>query len=411
MPRQLRGGIIVTKNKPEESLSKNFMALLSEGIPVQVVGSIPSVIFLWIILQYTKSAIMGSFYGDLSELGILLMIPISLFISRTSGKRRLYLMAHFSMLLSGAIVLLVMLTGDRVLELAAIFIMGFVVSVMGLFYRSINQFWSREFLKRGEYQKGSSYYMVIFSASYIASYALAGILTYINYYFSLAIYIVGVLLSILLIFRIHPESENYEPPERRSFRKSYSEIIKNRSMKEYLIFIFFVNCIGAPLMLVILELVMTRFSNSSFALTIILTVGMAGGLFGSFLSSKIKKGNIKNFMIISLIPVALTMFILTFLSQYILVTIDLFFYILFFSFHSPFSENLEYKIADQKQVVQLYSIRDTLRIIAYIVFLTIGGFLIEFVGLDYALYMSTLLAVISILIIYASKDLAKYTVQ
>ena len=378
---------------------------------MQVVDSIPSVIFLWIILQYTKSAILGSFYGDISELSILLMIPISLFISRSSGKRKLYLMAHFFMLLSGAIVLIVLLTGNRLLELAAIFIMGFVVSVMGLFYRSINQFWSREFLKEHQYQKGSSYYMVIFFASYIASFALAGVLTYINYYYSLAIYLVGVLLSILLIFRIHPESESYVPQERRSFRESYSEIIKNRSMKEYLIFIFFVNCIGAPLMLVILELVMTRFSNSSFALTIILTVGMAGGLFGSLLSAKIKKGNIKKFMIISLIPVALTMFILAFLSQYILVTIDLFFYIFFFSFHSPFSENLQYKIADQNQVIYLFSIRDTLRIIAYIVFLTIGGFLIEFVGIDYALYMSTLLAVISILIIYGSKDLAKYTVQ
>ena len=339
------------------------------------------------------------------------MIPISLFISRSSGKRRLYLMAHFSMLLSGSVVLLFMLTGNRLLELVAIFIMGFVVSVMGLFYRSISQFWSKEFLKEEQYQKGGSYHMMIFFVSDISSSALAGVLTYINYYYSLTIYIVGVILSTFLIFRIHPESENFEAPEKRSFRESYSEIIKNRSMKEYLIFIFFVNCIGAPLMLVILDLVITRFSNSSFVLTVILTVSSAGGLFGSVLSSKIKKGNIKNFMIISLIPVALTVFTLTFLDQYILVAIDLFFYILFFSFHPPFSENLEYKIADQEQVIQLYSIRDTLRIIAYIVFLTIGGFLIEFVGIDYALYMSTLLAVISILIIYGSKDLAKYTVQ
>ena len=399
------------EDKQMKGLPRNFKALILATLPYQLVSSISGILFLWIVLEYTASPILGGIFSDVSEIGILFIVPISLYISRVKGKKSVYIKSQLFVALSAIVVFIIFLTGNRMWELIAIFSLSFTNMFLLLFARTIVVFWQSQFLQKEQYQGGFAYSEALIAAANLGSYALAGILTYFNYSYALGIFAVGILFSTILATRIHPESDNYVPPERKPFRESYSEITKNPSMKQYLAYVFTSGFITAPMSLILLELVIIRFSGSSFALTFILTVSMSATIIGPMLASKVKKGILTNFIIISIAPIALLMILLAFLFQYIFVAIDLFFILLAFTFHLPFSGNLKYSIADEKHIIALQSIDDLLQFLPYLIMLPITGIVIQLFGIDYALYLAAVMPIIAIAVLYKSEELHHFSVQ
>lgn len=105
------------------------------------------------------------------------------------------------------------------------------------------------------------------------------------------------------------------------------------------------------------------------------------------------------------------MILLTFLFQYIFVAIDLFFILLVFTFHLPFSGNLKYSIADEKHIIALQSIDDLLQFLPYLIMLPITGIVIQLFGIDYALYLAAVMPIIAIVVLYKSEELHHFSVQ
>ncbi len=368
-----------------------------------------SLLFLWIILVYSNSSILGGLYGGISYGLGLLYLPLSFYTSRINNKKRLVIKYKTYGVISILLVLGALFTGIHSIVIISIFASSIILSVGTIIVNPVHSMWESEFVKKEQYHKAFSLAHIVFATSSIVGTVIAGMVTYFSYYYGVMIFFTAMLISTILTAMLKPKNDNIPEQENKGFRESISKALNDRTIKQYLLTTaLFENSIGAPFYLIVEMLVLVRFSRSPIALTLLIVVAFIGGIVGPTIGSRFKHGNIrkKNIMLNALvIP---TLVIIPFLNSYLLVAISLFAYGVIASSAGPLVESLHYQIAEGEQLLYLTSAHKTITGIGSAATVIMIGIAIKFFGVSIGFYISAAMAFLAVFSYILSSELKKF---
>ncbi len=392
-----------------EKLSRNFRLQISSGFASHIGESMASLLFLWIILVYSNSSILGGLYGGIDYGLGLLYLPVSVYTSRIKNKKRLVVKYESYGVISILLVLGALFTGIHSFVIVSIFASSIILSVRAVIVSPIHSMWQSEFVKKEQYHRAFSLVYIVLATSSIAGTVIAGMVTYFSYYYGVTIFFAAMLISTILTAMLNPKNDNIPEQENKGFRESISKALNDRTIKQYLLTTaLFENSIGAPFYLIVEVLVLIRFSRSPIALTLLIVVVFVGGIIGPTIGSRFKHGNIRKKNILLNMLIIPTMAIIPFLDSYLLVAISLFLYGVIASSAGPLVESLHYQIAAGEQLLYLSSAHKTITGIGSAATVIMVGIAIEFFGVSIGFYISAAFAFITALSYIVSKELKKF---
>ncbi|EQB74560.1 MAG: hypothetical protein AMDU4_FER2C00003G0005 [Ferroplasma sp. Type II] len=401
---------MTTENKDNIGrLSRNFRLQTSSAFASHIGESIASLLFLWIILIYSNSSILGGLYGGIGYGLGLLYLPISFYTSRIKNKKRLVIKYETFRAVSVLLVLGVLFTGIHSFVIISIFASSIILTTGALIVSPIHSMWLSEFVKKEQYHRAFSLRYIVHSASSIMGSAIAGMITYFSFYYGVMIFFVAMLISTILTTMLKPKNDNIPAQENKGFRESISKALADKTIKQYLLTTaLFENSIGAPMYLIVEALVLISFSKSPLALTLLIVVTLVGGIVGPAISSIFQHGNIRKKNIVLSILIIPTLVIVPFLDSYLLVAISLFAYGVIASSAGPFVESLHYQIAEGEQLLYLTSAHRTITGIGSATTVIMVGIAIKFFGVSIGFYISAAFAFITAVSYILSKELKKF---
>ncbi|MHB1441062.1 MAG: MFS transporter [Cuniculiplasma sp.] len=401
---------MIEENKDNiEKLSRNFRLQISSGFASHIGESMASVLFLWIILIYSSSSILGGLYGGISYGMGLLYLPLSFYTSRINNKKRLVIKYETYGVISILLVLGALFTGIHSFVIIGIFASSIILTMGAIIVSPIHSMWQSEFVKKEQYHRAFSLRSIVLTTSSIAGTVIAGMVTYFSYYYGVTIFFAAMLISTILTAMLNPKNDNVPEEENKGFRESISKALNDRTIKQYLLTTaLFENSIGAPFYLIVEVLVLIRFSRSPIALTLLIVVVFVGGIIGPTIGSRFKHGNIRKKNILLNTLIIPTLVIVPFLNSYLLVAISLFLYGVIASSGGPLVESLHYQIAEGEQLLYLTSAHKTITGIGSAATVIMIGIAIKFFGVSIGFYISAAFAFITALSYIVSKELKKF---
>ncbi len=392
-------------------LSKNFKLLLSHITFSSFAASVMLVLFPWIVLTITNSALYTGLMLSLDGMPYIFSFIVSYYITRLKKKKLLVLGGSFFRVIIIFFLFVIFLSGNKLLELISIFVAFFIDAWLGDLTGEVHSFWNKEFLNEDQYQRASSIGTTLNMVIILISYIMAGIIIYIGIYNGFLVILLGYIIATVPIIFIKPKSdESSNNIKLHSFKDGISFLWDTKALRYTAIFSMLTALTFGGFLMIIEVLVKFSYNGSPFVLTLLLVLGMLGGVLGSVLGGKIK-GNPRTLLFVAALSHIPLIIFIPFSPSYIFLIPDLFLLMVLNQVENVLLNTINYKVTPQDYVLQVRGAENTLGLFPSVLSALILGAIIQFISLKFAFYTMAILSVSVVIIVFIARDLGNIKIS
>ena len=384
--------------------SKNFKLSISHTTFSSFTSSMMLVLFPWIILSLTNSALLTGLVLSLSDAPLAVSFIVAYYVARLKKKKPLVLGGTFLRAVIIFSIFLVFLSGNKFWELLAIFIAFFIDAWIGDLTGQVHGFWTKEFLNEDQYQRGISIATMLNMVVTLISYIAAGIVIYIVVYNGFLVLMVGYIIATIPIIFIKPKSDESQDTELHSFRDGIFFLWNTKPLRYSLIFSMLTALTFGGFLMVIEVLVRFKYGGSPLILTLFLVGGMIGGVVGSIIGGKIK-GNARSLLFIMALAHIPILIFIPFSPSYIFLIPDLFLLMILNQVENVLLGTIDYKVTPQDYMLQVRGVQETLGLFPAALSALVMGTIIQFISLKFVFYTMAILSISIVIEVWIARDL------
>ena len=386
---------------------RNYNLLIINSFLTRFATSSYYLTILWITYSITKSAFLAGLADGISAAPLLLGFIVGALVYRNNKKKLLAIQSSLVRVIFLCFIFFSLLYNNYIIILLTIYLSTFFIGLSSNIMSSLRVFWLKIFLNESKYKSGSSTISAIGSLAQVGGYISAGFFLLTKYSISIFILILFYLISIVpLLFISYSElsSNKVEVKLKGIIFTGLNYIKKSRSIKELIALDICVGLIFGEFGILLTVFTKTTLNLPPTFLALFFISMAVGTALGALLIKKIQLNFIYTFDIFAAIGVisitalglsisagsALILIFAIGVSEGAINVLTFFTYI---------------KIIPKEMTTRIQGVFDTF-ILGIAAFSgIIAGFLIEEVGLSYALYVVSFSFVMTIILATKFKEL------